>query len=116
MKKEFFDDWAIWLQTSKKGKGQNVKNHFIESQKKNIESQKVDWLIRTSKVFFEIDQNVERSERQKFEKDQNVESQIRLLTFWFYLWRQKKSERQKSKRATTYGVLPMCSKACGGLG
>jgi hypothetical protein len=33
------------------GKGQNVENHFIESQKKNIESLKVD---------------------QKFEKDQNV--------------------------------------------
>ncbi len=77
--------------------------------------------IRTSKgqnveSFFKDDQNVERSERQKFEKDQNVESQIRLSTFWFYLWHQKKSERQKSKRATTYGVLPMCSKACGGLG
>ncbi len=39
------------------GKGQNVENHFIESQKKNIKSL-------------------------KFEKDQNVESQIRLLTFW----------------------------------
>jgi hypothetical protein len=38
------------------GKGQNVKNHFVESQKKNIESL-------------------------KFEKDQNVESQIRLSTF-----------------------------------
>jgi hypothetical protein len=47
------------------GKGQNVKNHFVESLKKNIESLKVDWSIRTSKVFFLIDQNVERSERQK---------------------------------------------------
>ncbi len=35
------------------GKGQNVEHHFVESQKKNIESLKVD---------------------QKFEKDQNVES------------------------------------------
>ncbi len=35
------------------GKGQNVNNHFVKSQKKNIESQKVD---------------------QKFEKDQNIES------------------------------------------
>jgi hypothetical protein len=34
----------------------------------------------------------------------------------FYLWRQKRSERQKSKRSTTYGLLPMCTKACGGLG
>ena len=70
------------------GKGQNIENQ-------NVKSPKVD---------------------QKFEKDQNVKSQIRLSMFWFYLWRQKKSERQKSKRATTYGVLPMCSKACGGLG
>jgi hypothetical protein len=38
-----------------KGKGQNVENHFVESQKKNIESLK-----------FEKDQNVERSECQKF--------------------------------------------------
>jgi hypothetical protein len=42
--------------------------------------------IRTSKgqnveSFFKDDQNVERSERRKFEKDQNVESQIRLSTF-----------------------------------
>ncbi len=47
----------------KTGKGQNVENHFVESQKKNIKSLK-----------FEKDQNVERSERQKFEKDQNVKS------------------------------------------
>ena len=60
----------------KLGKGQNVENHFIESQKKNIESL-------------------------KFEKDQNVESIFRTSkVFW----------------ATTYGVLPICSKACGGLG
>jgi hypothetical protein len=38
------------------GKGQNVENHFVKSQKKNIESI-------------------------KFEKDQNVKSQIRLSTF-----------------------------------
>ncbi len=50
------------------GKGQNVENHFIESQKKNIESLK-----------FEKDQNVERSERRKFEKDQNLESLICLI-------------------------------------
>ncbi len=24
------------------------------------------------------------------------------------------SEHQKSKRSTTYGILPMCTKACGG--
>jgi hypothetical protein len=74
------------------GKGQNVENQNVESQK----------------------------EHQKFEKDQNVKSQIRLSTFWsfltpevkserlksnlkgkllpfwFYLWRQERSERQKS--------------------
>ncbi len=50
------------------GKGQNVENHFVKSQKKNIESLK-----------FEKDQNVERSERRKFEKDQNVKSLICLI-------------------------------------
>ena len=56
------------------GKGQNVENHFVKSQKKNIESLK-----------FEKDQNVERSERRKFEKDQNLKSQRRLSTFWSLL-------------------------------
>ena len=43
-----------YLQRNKKmEKGQNVKNQYVESPKKNIESLKVD---------------------QKFEKDQNVES------------------------------------------
>ncbi len=41
------------------GKGQNVKNHFVESKKKNNKSL-------------------------KFEKDQNVKSQIRLSTFWTF--------------------------------
>ena len=41
------------------GKGQNVENHFVESQKKNIESlkfekdQNVKSIFRTSKVFSE---------------------------------------------------------------
>jgi hypothetical protein len=64
-------EWVFY-----QGKGQNVENHFIESQKKNIESL-------------------------KFEKDQNIESIFRTSKgFW----------------ATTYGILPICSKACGGLG
>ncbi len=82
------------------GKGQNVENHFVESQKKNIESlkfekdQNVKSQIRLS-TFWSFDvlkvQNVERSESRKFEKDQNVESLICLIfRFWKsvnYLWR-----------------------------
>ena len=72
----------------KKGKGQNVENHFVESQKKNIESLKVDW---------------------KCETDQNIKSQIRLLTFWTFLTPYVKSECQKSNLSdfqisTTYGI------------
>ncbi len=73
------------------GKGQNVENHFIESQKKNIDSL-------------------------KFEKDQNVESQIRLSVFWSDQNIESISRTPKVFWATTYGVLPICSKACGGLG
>jgi hypothetical protein len=64
------------------GKGQNVKNHFVESLKKNIESLKVDWLIRTSKVFFLIDQNVKNQNVKK-----NIESLICLIFKFYYLWR-----------------------------
>jgi len=39
------------------------------------------WKGQNVESFLKDDQNVERSERQKFEKDQNVESQIRLSTF-----------------------------------
>ena len=73
------------------GKGQNVENHFIESQKKNIESL-------------------------KFEKDQNVESQIRLSMFWSDQNIESIFRTSKVFWATTYGILPICSKACGGLG
>ncbi len=71
------------------GKGQNVENHFIESQKKNIENH----FIESQK------KNIENHfiESQK----KNIESIFRTSkVFW----------------ATTYGVLPICSKACGGLG
>jgi hypothetical protein len=52
----------------------------------------------------------------KFEMDQNIESQIYFRRSDLMRTSKVFSERQKSKRATTYGVLPMCSKACGGLG
>jgi hypothetical protein len=69
------------------GKGQNVKNHFIESQKKNIESLKFRTskvklnfrrsdLIRTSKVF---------SERRKSNLS---DFQIDNYLWRKYLWRQ----------------------------
>ena len=64
------------------GKGQNVENHFVKSQKKNIESLK----FRTSKVKLDFRRS-ESSERRK----------IRTMT-------------------TTYGIVPMDTKACGGLG
>ena len=132
------------------GKGQNVKNHFVESLKKNIKSQKVHCLIKTSKVFIKL---IRTSKVTKMEDDHNIEiiipirmskirtsqirtskirtSKIRTLKirtlkirtskrtlkvkndFWLLT---KKSERQKLKRATTYGILPKCTKACGGLG
>jgi hypothetical protein len=46
-------------------------------------------------------------------KNQNVESPKKNIESQK---QHQRSERQKSKRATTYGVLPMCAKACGGLG
>ena len=52
-----------------RGKGQNVENHFIECQKKNIESQKRTSKIRTSKVSIK---------RIRTSKDQNDDN---------YLWR-----------------------------
>jgi hypothetical protein len=88
------------------GKGQNVENQ-------NVKSLKVDQK-------FEKGQNIESiffywTERQKWsgwsehwksEHQKEVKSQKWLLTFWFFL-----------KRSTTYGILlPMCTKACGGLG
>ncbi len=48
-----------------------------------------------------IESKKKNIESLKFEKDQNVESIFRTSkVFW----------------ATTYGILPMCTKACGGLG
>ncbi len=62
------------------GKGQNVENHFVESQKKNIESQKRTSKIRTSKV------SIKRIRTSKDQNDDNY-----------------------------YGIVPMDTKACGGL-
>ena len=45
-------------------------------------------------------------------KNQNVESPKKNIESQK---EHQRSERRKSKRATTYGVLPMCTKACGGL-
>ncbi len=48
--------YHIGISVTLLGKGQNVENHFIESQKKNIESlkfeknQNVESIFRTSKV------------------------------------------------------------------
>ena len=119
------------------GKGQNVKNHFVESLKKNIESLKVDGLIRTSKVFLklirtskvtkiEVDQNVESDNNHQLDqnvKNQNVEKNVESQklsknTFDVPKFFDTIGNIRTSKVfwATTYGVLPMCTKACGGLG
>ncbi len=119
------------------GKGQNVKNHFVESLKKNIESLKVDGLIRTSKVFLklirtskvtkiEVDQNVESDNNHQLDqnvKNQNVEKNVKsqklskntfdVLKIFDAIGNIRTS---KVFWATTYGVLPMCTKGCGGLG
>ncbi len=60
-----------------RGKGQNVENHFVESLKKNIESQKVHCLIRTSKVFIKL---IRTSKVTKMEDDHNIEIIIPIRT------------------------------------
>ncbi len=72
--------------------------------------------IRMSKCVLLVDQNTQIDKDQNYD-NQNIENQTNwLLMFWFYLWRQKRSERRKSKISTTYGVLPIFTKACGGSG
>jgi hypothetical protein len=48
---------SFFLKANQKnmGKGQNVENHFVESQRKNIESQKKTSKIRTSKVSIKVE-------------------------------------------------------------
>jgi hypothetical protein len=77
------------LKVLKLGKGQNVENHFVENLKKNIESLKVDWLIRTLKLFIKL---IRTSKMTKMEDDYNIEiiNPIRTSKIW------KGSERRKS--------------------
>jgi hypothetical protein len=111
------------IDIKKTGKGQNVKNHFVESQKKNIESLKVDQNIES---IFKVDQNVESDKNHQLDqnvKNQNVEKTVEsqklskntfnALKFFDAIGNIRTS---KVFWATTYGVLPMCTKACGGLG
>ncbi len=84
-------------------KFQNIESVFLVDL--NYENQNIESV-------FLVDYNYE---------NQNVKNNIKiqtnwLLTFWFYIWREKRSERQKSKRSTTCDILPMFTKACGGLG
>ena len=88
----FLRSQGWWLYTGltvgiyKMGKGQNVENHFIENQKKNIESLK----FRTSKDKLDFWRS-ELSERQK----------IRTLKIW------KGSESQKSN-LSDFQILMKC--------
>ncbi len=66
-------------------------------------------------------QNIERSERWKyFLDDQNVESQkirtSKAFDVLIFLDAIGNIRTSKVFWATTYGILPMCTKACGGLG
>ncbi len=89
------------------GKGQNVENHFVKS-------------------IFKVDQNVESDNNHQLDqnvKNQNVEKNVEsqksskntfdVLKFFDAIGNIRTS---KFFLATTYGVLPMCTKACGGLG
>jgi hypothetical protein len=69
-------------------KDQKIENHNVENQ--NVKNQNVE--------------------------NQNIESFLAKNTFDVVILPMvsEKSERQKLKRATTYGVLPLCTKACGG--
>jgi hypothetical protein len=113
--------------------GQNYKNQNVES-KKNVKNLKRN---RTSKVFFKLirtskvtkmedDQNVESDKNHK--PDQNVENQnvkknvksqisskntFNILIFFDAIGNIR---MLKVFWATTYHLLPMCTKACGGLG
>ena len=92
---------------------QNVKNQNVKNQ--NVENQNVESLKMTFDVLIFLDAigNMTNIRTSKVLVHFLAK---KLSTFLFYLWRQKRSERRKLKRATTYGILPMCTKACGGLG
>ncbi len=84
-------------------------------------------LIRTSKVTkIEVDQNVKSDNNHQLDQNvknqnvkKNVESQksskitFNVLKFFDAIGNIRTS---KVFRATTYGILPRCTKACGGLG
>ncbi len=79
------------IRSCKKGKGQNVKNHFVESLKKEHWKSK-SWLIdQNVESIFLIDQNVERSERWKSlrrkSKKEHRKSNLSDFQIVNYLWR-----------------------------
>ncbi len=56
------------------------------------------------------DHNVKRSERRKSEhwkKRRKCNFKVKLSTFWFYQWRQERSERQKSN-LSDFQILKKC--------
>ena len=68
---------------------QDVKSPFLVDHYYNITTSKVPFQLITTKT---------------------------LSMFRFYLWHQKRSQCRKSKISSTYGILPMVTKACGALG
>jgi hypothetical protein len=103
--------------------------HKLMRGGRNVEFQNYDWpkisehwnclfswsLLQNQNIetVFLVDQNIEN---QCLFSSSLLRQKFRLSMFWFYLWRQKRSESWKSKTLTTYGVLPMFTKACGELG
>ncbi len=86
----YYDDIVLlW------GKGQNIKNQNVESPKvdrKFEKDQNVKSEIRLS-MFWSFLTPYVKSERQKYFW---LENEAKHLTFWYYLWRQKRSECWKS--------------------
>ena len=88
-----------------RGKGQNYEFHNVkiqkERQKKFKASERQKWLFSFSLL-----------------RNQNVEKNIKIKTFDVLILPMdlKPIRTSKIDISTTYGVLPMVTKACGGLG
>jgi hypothetical protein len=76
--------------------------------------------VRTSKItsskgqniesILKDDHNIERSERRKSERQKECRKcnfEVKLSTFWFYLWRQERSEHWKSN-LSDFQILKKC--------
>jgi hypothetical protein len=91
--------------------GEKVRTTKIRTSKtkKNSENSVDDQNVE---MVFLVDQNVEKV------KDQNIEKNVKIKTFDVLILPMDLKPIRTSKIyiSTTYGVLPMVTKACGGLG